>query len=71
MPKEHYSKAFTNNGLFYPIVLHEGQVIGNWDKSVKKRGSLIEHSWFRLGDLSMKVRWIVRKISIYGFGDNI
>ena len=50
LPKEHYSKAFTNNGLFYPIVLHEGQVIGNWDKSVKKRGSLIEHSWFRLGD---------------------
>ena len=50
LPKEHYSKAFTNNGLFYPIVLHEGQVIGNWDKSVKKRGSLIEHSWFRLDD---------------------
>ena len=21
---------------FYPIVLHEGQVIGNWDKSVKR-----------------------------------
>lgn len=36
LPKEHYSKAFTNNGLFYPIVLHEGQVIGNWDKSVKR-----------------------------------
>ena len=50
LPKEHYSKAFTNNGLFYPIVLHEGQVIGNWDKSVKKSGSLIEHSWFRLDD---------------------
>lgn len=50
LPKEYYSKAFTNNGLFYPIVLHEGQVIGNWDKSVKKRGSLIEHSWFRLDD---------------------
>ena len=50
MPKEHYAKAFTNNGLFYPIVLHEGQVIGNWDKSVKKGGSFIEHSWFRLDD---------------------
>ena len=35
---------------FIRFVLHEGQVIGNWDKSVKKRGSLIEHSWFRLDD---------------------
>ena len=61
LPKEHYSKAFTNNGLFYPIVLHEGQVIGNWDKSVKKRGSLIEHSWFRWVIVSMKVRWIREK----------
>lgn len=30
LPKEHYPKAFTNNGLFYPVILHEGQVIGNW-----------------------------------------
>lgn len=36
LPKEHYSKAFTNNGLFYPVILHEGQVIGNWSKSAKK-----------------------------------
>ena len=37
LPKEHYPKAFTNNGLFYPVILHEGQVIGNWSKSAKKR----------------------------------
>ena len=36
LPKEHYPKAFTNNGLFYPVILHEGQVIGNWSKSAKK-----------------------------------
>ena len=24
LPKEHYPKAFTNNGLFYPVILHEG-----------------------------------------------
>ena len=48
LPKEHYSKAFTNNGLFYPVVLHEGQVIGNWTKAVRKEGPSVEHSWFRL-----------------------
>lgn len=50
LPKEHYPKAFTNNGLFYPVILHEGQVIGNWNKSARKGGKQIEHSCFRLHD---------------------
>lgn len=24
------SKAFSNNGLFYPVVLRKGLVVGNW-----------------------------------------
>ena len=51
LPKEHYPKAFTNNGLFYPVILHEGQVIGNWSKSAKKGSASIECSWFRSNDL--------------------
>ena len=50
LPKEHYPKAFTNNGLFYPVILHEGQVIGNWSKSAKKGSASIECSWFRSND---------------------
>lgn len=50
LPKEHYPKAFTNNGLFYPVILHEGRVIGNWNKSARKGGKQIEHSCFRLHD---------------------
>lgn len=46
LPKEHYSKAFTNNGLFYPIVLCNGQVVGNWDRAVKKKGIDLSHSCF-------------------------
>lgn len=47
LPLEHYTKAFTNNGLFFPIVLHNGQVIGNWDKSEKKKSVDLKYSWFR------------------------
>ena len=50
LPKEHYPKAFTNNGLFYPVILHEGQVMGNWSKSAKKGSASIECSWFRSND---------------------
>jgi hypothetical protein len=46
LPKEHYPKAFTNNGLFYPVILHEGQVVGNWKRSIKKKEIELSHSWF-------------------------
>lgn len=47
LPLEHYPKAFTNNGLFFPIILHKGQVVGNWNKSAKKKGLNLEYSCFR------------------------
>lgn len=46
LPLEHYPKAFTNNGLFYPIILRNGQAIGNWSKSAKKKQVELKHSWF-------------------------
>ena len=46
LPLEYYPKAFTNNGLFYPVILHKGQVMGNWYKSAKKKQVEVEHSWF-------------------------
>ena len=39
LPLEHYPKAFTNNGLFFPIVLHNGQVIGNWINRKRRKVS--------------------------------
>lgn len=49
LPKEYYLKAFTNNGLFFPIILCRGQVVGNWDKPIKKGDhTSISHSLFRV-----------------------
>lgn len=47
LPKEHYPKAFTNNGLFFPIILSNGEVTGNWSKPAKKGGKHLTHSFFR------------------------
>lgn len=47
LPKEFYRKAFTNNGLFYPVILHEGQIIGNWNKVEKKKKLEFCCSFFR------------------------
>ena len=47
LPKEDYSKAFTNNGLFFPVLLYKGHVVGNWNKASKKKEIVPEHSFFR------------------------
>lgn len=46
MEKVHHPKAFNNWGTFYPVVLHKGKIVGNWNKSVKKGQLTIETSFF-------------------------
>ena len=47
LPSEHYSKAFTRNGLFFPVILYEGQIVGNWDRKIKRNGCSPGCSLFR------------------------
>ena len=43
---QHQPKAFTNNGIFRPIVMYNGKIIGTWRKVVKKEMISIEISAF-------------------------
>ncbi|KUJ61144.1 hypothetical protein AR687_14525 [Flavobacteriaceae bacterium CRH] len=43
---EHQSKAFTNNGIFKPIILEDGKVIGTWKRTIKKDHAKIETQFF-------------------------
>ena len=43
---EHKSKAFTNNGIFKPIILENGKVIGIWKRTIKKDHAKIETQFF-------------------------
>jgi len=40
---EDYPKAFNNFDIFYPVILYNGQIVGNWKKSIKKRRSHHKH----------------------------
>lgn len=37
LAQEHYPKAFTNYGIFYPVVMYNGSVVGNWTRITKSR----------------------------------
>lgn len=43
---EHHPKAFNRFGTFYPVILHNGKVVGNWNKTAKKGQVVIETSFF-------------------------
>ncbi len=44
---EHQSKVFTNNGIFKPIILENGKVIGIWKRTFKKDHAKIETEFFK------------------------
>ncbi|MBF4506177.1 AlkZ family DNA glycosylase [Flavobacterium sp. JLP] len=43
---EYQAKAFTNNGIFKPIILENGKVIGTWKRTIKKEYAKIETDFF-------------------------
>lgn len=44
--REHHPKAFNTFGIFYPVILHNGRIIGNWKKVTKKKVLAPEVSFF-------------------------
>jgi hypothetical protein len=41
LPSENHSKAISNNGIFRPVIVANGQVIGLWKKSDTKNKSIL------------------------------
>ena len=46
-PLEHHSKAFTNNGIFHPVIVVNGQVKGLWKRTIKKDKVYFEPKFFK------------------------
>jgi hypothetical protein len=42
--------AISNNGIFYPVVLIDGQAIGIWKRITKKNEVLVEIKLFQAGN---------------------
>lgn len=45
----HYAKAFNKWGIFYPVVFYQGQIVGNWSKTVKRGQPSVAVSFFEPG----------------------
>lgn len=46
LPHQHFSKAVSNNGIFWPVILYNGQVTGTWKRTLKKDKVVVEPQYF-------------------------
>ena len=44
---DHHKKAISNNGIFWPVIVVNGQISGTWKRTLKKDKVLIELDHFR------------------------
>ena len=46
LPLERFNKAVSNNGIFHPVVVVNGQVTGIWKRTIQKGKVLVETKFF-------------------------
>jgi hypothetical protein len=46
LPFAHHKKAVSNNGIFWPTIVMNGQVVGTWKRTLKKDKVVIETEFF-------------------------
>ncbi len=54
LPFKNHNKAISSNGVFWPIIVANGQVAGVWKRTVKKEKVLIETNFFNQPDKTIK-----------------
>lgn len=54
LPQDKLRKAVSDNGIFWPIIVSNGQVIGLWKRTVKKEKVILETDFFKPQNRSVK-----------------
>lgn len=62
-------KTVSDNGIFYPIIVVNGQVAGVWKRKIQKNKVILETDFFRQPDLSVIKRLKIRALSFGRFLD--
>jgi hypothetical protein len=62
LPFENHIKAVSNNGIFRPVIVVNGQVVGIWKRTTKKDKVMVETEFFRQPNETSKS--LIEKASI-------
>ncbi|MGS2764062.1 winged helix DNA-binding domain-containing protein [Sinomicrobium sp. M5D2P9] len=56
LPPKHQHKVVSNNGIFWPVITHKGNVIGTWKRTIKKDRVKIELNYLINPDKEIKIQ---------------
>lgn len=56
LPSKHLERTISANGIFWPVILLNGQVIGKWKRTIKKDKALIEIELFQPQNKTVRTR---------------
>jgi hypothetical protein len=62
---EHQKKAFSSNGIFWPVIIVNGQATGMWKRKIKNDKVMIEIEFFIAPDKTTK-KLILEKANAFG-----
>lgn len=65
LPSAHHRKAVSNNGIFYPVMLHNGRITGTWSKTLHNNAISLSLKPFSPGG-NMPEEKLTGAISAYG-----
>ena len=43
---DHHKKVLSSNGIFYPVIVVNGQVVGTWKRSFHKESVIVQPVFF-------------------------
>jgi hypothetical protein len=55
LPFDNHKRTISNNGIFRPVILVNGQVIGIWKRTIQKNKVIVETEFFRQIDTAIKI----------------
>jgi hypothetical protein len=68
--EDHHKKAISNNGIFWPVIVVNGQISGTWKRTLKKDKVLVELDHFRPHN-KKEVQLINCAVEKYGYFSGI
>lgn len=54
LTSEHHKKTISDNGMFWPVIVVNGRVVGTWKRSIKKEVVIVEAKFFHAIEKSVK-----------------
>jgi hypothetical protein len=60
LPAEHFKRAVSFNGIFHPVIVRNGKVIGLWKRTIKKGSVIIETEFFEAVNKTVKNQVMIR-----------